>query len=437
MQEKTIKRSKTLPSRHVQRWRPVKSVPAKEGKSFLQDNMFKVAWNGILLVGGLFALLFFGHIEFLPEIGLANATTFLASIALVGLFFCGVFAASFMVPGWALYFSATELHAQPSWLQLFISAISALGVLASIALKLPNMLPSLLTGAMIVLVVGAFILVFTGEASKTTVSSHGAPTPKQSSRATWKWIERVSCWVFTCFSYCKSISAKPTTRFIFSLAALSSLWIVACTIATLAFASMYKGEDDTKGLLTLLTWWAWIITSGIIVWNPSSKKPVPASFIAITAGASLLILVVLCSNPAAIPSAAARALGMGNIERVQLIVSEQGCVILQGIAGNTVCKTEKDIKAFVVKPVVLKSRLGAQYLIEVCSNGQAIDIAMKKDDVLAWSRAMPPAKEAKKSSVPATLASPSVAPASASTPKTSTLAPKPDCMPTEGIAIRR
>lgn len=353
-------------------------VQQQEVKTFLKDNIFKIAWTGVLSLGGLFALIFFGHIGYLPEFDLGSATAFLASIALIGLFLAAAFMVNLMLGGWALLFTVTEFDAKPSWWQLLVSAGVALGLLV-IGIIWKDWLTYILVVASIGLVLGfAILLVRAGLTGKTSNPDHEV----QQKRSYPRWV----VW----------IRSRPCIqKFIDSYACpfagvfnLTCLWVVACAVATLPFAVLCQGTQRDE-LLILVIWWVWVIVSSWLVWNPSFKTPRPATMFLAVGAASLVVLTILSYNFSAIPVAAVKTLSMGKIDGVSLVVNEQGCAILRGVAGEASCKAYKDAKAFVVTPVELKSRLGSQYYVGICVDDEVINVALKKEDVLAWSKPEP------------------------------------------------
>lgn len=392
---------------------------------YLQENTLKVATSLMLFVGGLFVLIYFVQIQFLPEIDFGNATALLASVALVGLFVSVLLGAVFIVPGLVLnqlvqdgYIPSptkgkervdssadkgrNSVYPRESsedqntsvvtrgkipwqvWLSTWVAPVGIviviwLGIHAgkpcpegtSFCITSPLIFKNLFA----VTLVGATVL---GLISFVMLSVRRARVSLEFKKLQGTHDEeRVRVSVST-----------PQNFGFWRWTLLICIWWVAGAIVLLPFLDVYRGPNNEFWILVLTaSWLAWVGFSNIL-WGYSAAPP-DYRLATVIGGLSLFALVMIGSNPSSISTSVVRKLGLGGVDDVQLSVTAQGCAVVRNAAGRLdACGSGLDKDSFVVPNANLLSRIGAQYLIEVPTGqgSERVRVVIRKEDVLAWSR---------------------------------------------------
>src|SRR5690606_31737816 len=112
----------------------------------------------------------------------------------------------------------------------------------------------------------------------------------------------------------------------------------------------------------------WLFWIGICnsMWGAEKKAP-DLKIVGMLSGVSLLVMLVMASNPSLVSAATIRLLGLGNKHHVVLMTTKEGCFALRNITDQSICTALEDSNLYKTKPVNLLSRIGAQYLISTCS----------------------------------------------------------------------
>lgn len=377
------------------------------GKYF-QENTLKIALSLMLFLGGLLVLIYFVQIEFLPEIDIANATTLLVSVALVGLLSVLALAVVFIAPGMILHHLLEEgffkslapnskvwsvesivdskeltalaetkskqipysIHRSLRNYSIMASGVAAL--LQILVLRffdtlegwgIGNPYSCFFIGA-IVLFFCALVILYRGR-TRSAVETTPDITIKMS------WMKR-------------AINGEFFSVESISFTGLLGLWIIVGAGPLLPFAAAYNGPDGFWGWFLLGAWLFWIGIANSI-WG-CDRQGIKWWLVCAIALFSLYVLVIMTSNPSFVSTSALRKLGLGGLNGVTLVISKQACQAIAISTGEKTCNPEEKSEFYITEKVNLLSRMGSQYLIEGCSDNGMVRIVLNKTDVLSWSR---------------------------------------------------
>lgn len=386
--------------------KPLEVKAINSWEKYFQENTLKIALSLMLFTGGLFVLIYFAQIEFLPEIDLANTTALLASVALVGLFSVLVLAVVFIAPGMILHQLVAEgflegwarrskapssesvikntLSPDPAELKrasntiersLMLSSVLASGAAALLQIfvlyfsktlegwGIWNPYAWLFIGAVFSLICALLALYLGRMKNAVTMRSHVT--------ANASWRERAI----------NSVISKGAWL---SFIALLSLWIIIGAAPLLPFVAAYHGPDGMSGWLLLFAWLVWIGFANSI-WG-CDRQGIKWWLVCAIALCSLYVLVITTSNPSFVSTTALRKLGLGGVNGVTLVINKQACQAIAISTGKKTCSPDEKGDLFITEKVNLLSRMGSQYLIEGCSDNGIVRIVLNKTDVISWSR---------------------------------------------------
>ncbi len=391
------------------------SIDAKESwfAKYFHANVLKVIWSLIVFLGGLIALIFFVHIDFLPTIDLPNATAILASIALIGILIVYMFGVIITFPSFVLQSfaegrwkkhdeatikeheektdnkikqdgvnhgpanpvvygdgngtnrepnaSLTKEHTRPSEVDkerrhLIFASIIAVMLAAALHVGLVRLQVQSQICPNYVYLPMLFAILFIG-----------APAFWFSQTKKWgaKGVKLANAvWLF----------AFWVTVGLFQL--LPFLWTIIPTVAefdfyfSLAFWLIVVGLLNTLGLMP----------NKVFNW----RVTIPLAVL------SFFMLLMLNSNVAWLSTAAFKALALGAVDDVQIVVTAEGCDVIRAALKQAECGQKTPNGHFSVEHVQMKSRVGAEYLFEFGIPAKADRVVLKKDYVIGWSRRLIP-----------------------------------------------
>lgn len=337
---------------------------------YLHENSLKVAWSLMLFVGGLIVLIYFAHIEFLPDIDLANATALLASAALIGAFIVFVFGAFFVCPGLALreilsceYFSG--------FTKQMVQAESC--PVSKTASRYVENFP-LLRFTTFAAVVAAFLQVCTIFIPK----SWWGPNM-------YMWLMYLALTVgalsFFTLIFIHERKSVPHRSLVFTI--LVCIWSIAGAFQLLPFIWAFREVDELTSAIYLFIW---LVVIGFVnsLWGTNREK-INWKLVGGVGFFTFFVLLMLASNVSLVSVSAMRVLGLGNVKNATLVLNKDGCSLIRNFAGNSACIGADELGPFVSKNITLLSRIGSEYLITACSNQKSVRIAIKKSDVIGWS----------------------------------------------------
>lgn len=332
---------------------------------------FKTASLTLLTIGGLVLLAFFVHAGAMPEVSLGDATSILAAVALIGLLVASVVVFPSVTPG--LIYGAPDpdqdllrsrrtllLSTLPGWVLFLLLSVKVAGDVEPISV---SWWPAALLG---VSAVCAILAVAFGRRGHRDPFVHVGRF-KQAGAAVQLWIK---------------------------LTLLSGFWTFCASLSMVLLFKIYPGSDAKWSAIAALAAWVFFC-SGTNVFLARTAAHDRSRAAVMMACASLGALVTLTGGYAAIPRAAVRALGLGEVP-VRIVVTANGCDILnKAMPGRPVCRVASGESTALVCPVILKSRVGNPWLIQFSATGSGgrwptnkplPAIPIPKGEVVSWPR---------------------------------------------------
>lgn len=311
----------------------------------------------MLFLGGLFVLIYFAHIEFLPEIDLTNATALLSSVALIGLFLIFVLCALFVFPGLIIHGLVTSNSIsnftglkKSAWISSTRRAsVTAAFVVAIFHVPLLKHLVDFYLQILISFMIFGYSLYLFQD---------------------YQWKDRPETQNGMWHQLC-------------SMSILISIWMVVAVFQTFLFSNAYQGSNDESSWFILVCWLFWVGASNSM-WG-ADQKLVDWKIILLIAALSLYVMVIMASNPTMVSTSAVRTLGLGNVQNVTLLTTKDGCAVLKSAAGPSSCSGTDSHDLFKSQPVTLLSRIGAQYFVSICNDTGLVRISLRKQDVVGWT----------------------------------------------------
>jgi hypothetical protein len=377
-------------------------------------DIFSVGWRMMLLLGGLFTLFFFIHINFLPEIDLANSTALLASIALIGLFLTSLLCALFIAPSFILRLmfeagiakhdeenAATEQSVKNIVIAEQNINLVALGknVSSNDAAVMPTTTDTNTTTHQ--------VNVATSTSSNiVTQLSHQLNNDKHTfwiralfssilaigfqilaisygGYSEWFWAMLVVGIASVLGLLWLKKSIKNNGSIFLTYSALTALWFCLDTLMALPFLTSFKGESEGSLPNELFFWFLCLAFINIQLAGIEKGKLwyAPIFFGAI----SLILFLSLTNNSSLVTVSALRSLKLGEISGVSMVVTKTGYSMICKSVCSDSCPIAKDEEYFVVRPVTILSRIGSQYLVNINENSRSARVLLKKEDVIGWS----------------------------------------------------
>jgi len=340
----------------------------------LRQHPFTVGSLTVLTTGGLLLLIFFCHVGEMPEVDIATSTSVLAAVALIGLLVSVVFGGTAIAAG-LIYQAADDenglLRSRPSLLLAAVPGLLMIGLLVVQAVCDVSWLPASNNILMCALL---------GWIIADARVEHMVTTRQLEAVSTTPWKARVQH------------MGRVT------LLSFHTLFLTLCTgLCAGFFIVMYpKSDNGLKLAFSLLAWS--LLCCGTNLFIAAAGKRVEKKVLPPIGGALVLALLILTGNFSGIAVAAVRALGLGEIP-VRLVVTAAGCDILnRSTLNRPVCQISPGQTSAVVCPVVLKSKIGTPFLVELSpfdGNGlwpNAVPprpIQVSRTEVLSWPRIEP------------------------------------------------
>lgn len=350
------------PSRQIAKplWQSTSKNP-KWWVSYLQANPIQSAFFFANVIGGVLLLIFFLQLHAMPELDLAGAVAVFQAVALTGLVFLFFLSISAFAGGLALNSLEVEIIALKKGMGAALLLMPTIAVIATIfyMAKSSNSPEFSELNYWIFGSIGAGALTY-------MLWVPGSSNPE------WKLR----------FSY-------GITYFYFSL-----LWIVMVFMAGILFWALKAPTlGPTEETIFLMSWLFWCVACNF---GMAQQKNINLGTIAVVSILSAFIFLFLTNNGLAFPAAVVRSLGLGELP-VALVVTKDGCQLINKAAGQKVCVIESSENSALVCPVVLRSRISAPYFIglsPLTEQGawpatqlpeRTATIAIPKSAVLSWS----------------------------------------------------
>jgi len=306
-----------------------------------REHPFKNASLVVLTIGGLMLLTLFGHIGAMPELDLAGASATFAAVAVVGLAVCVSFGGSVLLGG-------LMLRGNPASSYLVsrggLVALSAPGMGLAVYMTVRWALDARwVPQGWLLLVPFACSLVLAGSSVWRWEKEDRAKAAEAERQGRWR-----------------SLGSKAA-----GFLAASYIWNLIGILAFMTLLALAPKSDSTPAFLIKLAGWT-LICYGINAAVAALPEANEARNIAGFGIGALIILIFLTGNISGIPAGAARGLGLGGDMPVGLVLSPEGCAILNSAArGRAVCKVPAGDSLGWACPVVLRSRIGSPFIVEL------------------------------------------------------------------------
>lgn len=355
------------------------------------ENPVKLLSVAALSYGGMLLLLYFCRIGFMPELNLESATSLLYAVAMLGMFIVFFAMFTFVAPGLLLGFfrdgespwlkHAGDVILSMSWAsicwgvvlaQLFGVADSASGCLLFVA------------AMTLCAVIGVAVGWMVPRAKCLRVRQRAVVAAKDSATqaeetASISWLQSAFL-AMLCFG-----TMSMPLLFIFLLGREGDLASSADQVAFGAVALQMAG----------------VAAAGIFLGCAAPHLRLGLAVVL----ASLLFLAISAGTGAftVVPAIVVRKLGVGEMQAARLVLTAKGCRALNAAAAQRVCQDAGpgDEEALAVCPVVLRSTIGTQLVVEFGTGAAAwgawlhgadksaqrnhVRVVLDKAQLLAWS----------------------------------------------------
>lgn len=342
-------------------------------RDFVFANPVKTFATSVLTIGGLFILAFFVRIGFMPDVDLASSTALLSAVALVGLATITAFVFISVLPGVATQYALHASGLPPDKGNL--TTIAATGVLFPI-----------------VVVIGAWMYgeKFAAFANYAIPIFFGVPVIA----VVWRVFNLSKAREKSALLVEAKVEGGAGLESIFLLSFSAFAWIIGVFTA-LQIALRFSADSDHPSWLTLIVVAVWVfLLIGLNVATARLSIKQAWVFAPVSASVTLLVLTLLTGNFSEIPVSTIRVLGFGEMKNVDLLVKADVCRSLPMTSSSDLrCSTSASDSVGILRDVTIRSRIGAQMVIEKSGTGssnnaaklQVTRLVLKKDDVVMWT----------------------------------------------------
>lgn len=309
----------------------------------LKEHPFKAASLAVLTIGGLSLLVFFMWLGVMPDLDLAGASATMAAVAMIGLLVAAALGGSTLAAGITarnLITSQADVF-QSRWTVAIFATPAVVAFVGFAALSAWGdnwTLP--IFGLCVLLLMVTLLLI---RALALLLSDAFEPPAGSSSNKTARTLEIV-----------------------IGLLGGGFIWLVMPLFAFFSFASLWPVHRPSSEFGNYLAIWGLLCVAMnvAIIYLPKKHEIINVTFMGLL---TVFLLLVLTQNWPGIPLAAVRTLGLGETP-VALVLTERGCHTLnQATRGQTICQLDAEKKTGWACPVVLKSRIGSPFVVEVTS----------------------------------------------------------------------
>jgi len=334
---------------------------------YVQENPIKVGSATVLGIGGVLLLIFFARLNFMPDIDLANSTAVLAAVALIGLLVVSFVSFTTFIPGIGTRYVADELDIAIDGYAATAMIVPALSLIILIVLHsydfphwIANWEVNYILGfvASLALLLSTIVIARSEDtASPINLSSSPAVKSPKWARAFGLWLATMLWTLGIFFTFYIFLSfARGGDRSELELLGYSGLWLLFAALTNIGIA-MFKSAQLWRAVLIM--------------------GPV-----------SCYLLLILSGNFSVISVMAIKALGLGEIGPVRVVLTAQACNALnQSASGKAMCHIPQGQTLGYVCPATIRSRIGGQVLIDVGEpkSDNYARIVVNKDDVVTWA----------------------------------------------------
>jgi len=313
---------------------------------FIKENPIKAFSSTTITAGFLFLLIFFGRIEYMPDMVLSDSISVLYAVASLGLLISVYTMFVMVMPGFALsavknkVWKVSDLHV--CCVSLAASLIWV--VWLSWFFETPwiddeNIICVVLSTGLIVVFLSWFGVFWSCR------KGQGQPG----------WVKGKVCCL-----------RNPGWFFLGSCAV--TFVISVSMILPLFFIGLFGAQGDVRsavgGDLVLMLALPILAVAGVAALIACVKSEDVVVVAAIVAPLLLVMVLSVTRSFSAIPEMAVRVLGLGEISAARLVVSRETCDEINRGVGQTVCFSVPDERVSVICPVIIKSRIGSQVVLD-------------------------------------------------------------------------
>lgn len=319
-------------------------------RQYALENPGKALSISILSFGGILLLIYFFRIGFLPDINLESATTLLYAVSILGLFILVMLAIYLVMPAMASKALWHDYRQQggltKTWAIALSSIAACLGCLIGWMLQDIDNPLGLIYGILIAVALAFFIaicLAFFIEGSYVP-DLIGPPT---------KYNRHV-------------IKSRKFTAALLVVFTSFVQWLLLLFVLLLVWGLGNDGVLQNESPQAYLVFIFPLILSAAIPYIVHRMAWNKAMRLMCMVGPVMLFVLLMITESISKPSAIVIAhLGAGEYEATRLVLSGKGCKQLNLALGGLHCAEVKDDEPTALCPVSLRSRIGAQILIEV------------------------------------------------------------------------
>lgn len=331
----------------------------------LKQHPLKSATAFAATFGGLMLMMFFGHLQELPDIDIPSSASTLWALAVMGGLFTVFVIALPLLPGlharsvsetdnWRLNTAHQMALSMPA-----VSLVAAMlfGILVHIGSWPPLCALGLFAGmALIAIDARRYGLTRVGTTDRATVPSRIA------------------------------LAVDMLMGML--------IWCVTLGLGFVLVVALYSPADTDEWVSVVLVGGQLAFLYVAALFGASIDWRKDRLVMGVLLASTLLLPALISRNLTGFGVAAVRALGLGE-RPARLVVTAAGCDTLNKASGQTVCKMPVAQTGAVVCPAVLKSRIGSPYFVELSPVGrdgrwpeQARHplIPVARADVLSWPR---------------------------------------------------
>jgi hypothetical protein len=311
---------------------------------YLSNHFLMVLWSLVLLGGGFFFLIYYAHINYVPEITARAAAPLLIASSITGLSLVVIFLLLLFMPG-------------TIWSRLIKNDEDLSDLMSNSGDLVLWHLPPFIT-----FLLGIY-LYFIGKQSIGTSISALAPTLTI---------------VFLCFT---SLPFHKIIKFLLGwfLSTILLLLPLAILSATGLEAEYHSASFGYTPLFLPVLALAFI---NYIIINPTEMSETSRNY---TIGFVVLLMTLLSFNSMhVLPAGLMKIFGFGNISGVNMVVNQEGLDTLKKLQISE--KNNQEQGAF--GPLTILSKLGGQYYISYTnkSSGNVHKFTLREEQIVSWSQ---------------------------------------------------
>lgn len=344
-------------------------------RDYALENPAKTLSMCVLTFGGILMLIYFFRIEFLPDINLESATTLLYAVSVLGLFIVLMLAAYLIMPALVAKAIWHDYQQQGSltdgWALGLSGGAAFLSVIATMGIALWNkadpgasFLICIFVAASIAFVIalikGGYECPLNRPKPKHVTS--GSAKSEREKKSKWEW--------------------SPLNAAFMVVVTAVAQWFILLTVVLITIGLGRDGalREEGAAAYSIIAAQLLISASVPLLFQKKMEWGRAIRLMAVV-GLALLLGLLLITQSVSKPSAIVVGhLGAGEIEATRLVLSGKGCKQLNLALGEMHCAEVKDDEPTVLCPVALRSRIGAQILVEVAPMELHLTTSSGKDD---------------------------------------------------------